>query len=499
MSKILIKNADYVVVADQERTRSRQEGQIPEGTARILEHGNLLIKDNRILAVDSSLRKIAQSFPDEIPQKEDEIEKAVESVVDGRGKIVLPGLVNTHHHLYQTFQRNIPGLQDVGLFQWLLGLYEIWRELDEEIVYKSALVGLGELLLTGCTTTTDHFYVFPRGKSGRLIDEEIKAARKLGIRFAPTRGSMSLGRSRGGLPPDDIVQTEEEILSDSLRVIQKHHDPSPLSMLKIGLAPCSPFSVSESLMRETIKMARAHGVRCHTHLAETKDEERFCVEKLQMRPFEYMEKVEWVGEDVWYAHAIHLNDREIQKMAETGTGIAHCPTSNLRLGSGIAPIPKMLDAGIPVGLAVDGSASNDSSNMLAEVRMGMLVHRVGTGVDAMPATTILEVATRGGARILGWETLGEIAPGKAADVVLFDLKKIGYAGALHDPLAALFFCGDSQIADTAIVNGKIVVKNGKLLNIDERKLVEEANSLARKMVERAKKKLSETGRSVRNR
>ena len=315
-------------------------------------------------------------------------------VIDGAGKVATPGFVNTHHHLYQTFQRNVPYVQNAELFDWLVTLYEIWREVDPEIVRTSALVGLGELLLTGCTATSDHFYVFPRKAGGELLDEEIRAARQIGIRFLATRGSMSRGRSRGGLPPDDVVQREEDILADCERVIGKYHDPSPDSMCRIGLAPCSPFSVTSGLLKQTADFARKKGVRLHTHLAETRDEEAFCLKTHRMRPFEYMESVGWVGPDVWFAHAVFLNGREIRRMAKTGTGVAHCPASNQRLGSGIAPVPQMLAAGVPVGLGVDGSASNDSSDMLGELRSALLLHRVLGGASAITTESVFRMADR---------------------------------------------------------------------------------------------------------
>lgn len=419
------------------------------------------------------------------------------TVIDASHHAVVPGLINTHHHLYQTFQRNVPAVQDVELFDWLKTLYEIWREVTPEIVHVSALVGLGELLLSGCTTSTDHFYVFPRRAGGRLVDEEIRAADDLGIRFHPTRGSMSRGVSQGGLPPDDVVQTPEEILKDSERVIQRYHDPARYSMCRVGLAPCSPFSVTTELLRDAVSLARQYGVQCHTHLAETLDEERYCLEMHKMRPLAYMESVGWTGPDIWFAHAVHLNDGEIRRMAETKTGVAHCPTSNLRLASGIAPVRKMLDAGVPVGLGVDGSASNDSSQMIAEARMAMLVHRVAapsagrpSGVSSMPAEAALRMATRGGAAVLGRDDLGSLAPGKAADIALFDLRRIEFAGAMHDPLAALVFCAPVR-ADMVIVNGKVVVKGGRLTALDEGPLVDRANRLAGTMIRRASRR---TGR-----
>ncbi|MCR4429057.1 MAG: 8-oxoguanine deaminase [Caldiserica bacterium] len=406
-------------------------------------------------------------------------------IIPGEGKIVIPGLVNTHHHLYQTFQRNLPLTQDSELFPWLKTLYQIWRYLDPEIVYWSALLGMAELLKTGCTTTTDQFYVFPRGAPKDLIDAEIEAGKKIGIRFQPCRGSMSLGESKGGLPPDDVVQDEEEILEDCERLISRYHDPSPFSMLRISLAPCSPFSVSRELLILSQELARKHGVRLHTHLAETKDEEDFCLEKFGMRPLEYLERTGWFGPDVWYAHCIYLNDEELRRIKEAGSKVAHCPTSNMRLGSGVAPIPKMLKMGIEVGLAVDGSASNDSSDMLGELRNCLLVHKLTCGVTSISAAQILQMATVGGARVLGFEEIGTIEPGKAADLVLIDANQIGYAGALSDPLGALIYAGDSHIVDTTIVNGEILVEKGRIVKADEDEIINRANELSRKMLQKA--------------
>ena len=402
----------------------------------------------------------------------------VDRRIDARGKVVLPGLVNTHHHLPQVLTRNVPGIQEAGLFQWLTGLYEIWRGWDEAAVDAAARVGLGELLLTGCTTTTDHLYLFPRGQE-RLIDAEIGAARDLGIRFHPTRGSMSRGQSQGGLPPDDVCQDEETILQDSARLLREYHDPSPRAMTRVALAPCAPFSVSDRLMRGTADLARENGVRLHTHLAETLDEEQYCHSTYGCRPVEYLRRLGWLGSDVWLAHCVHLSSEEVQLFGETGTGVAHCPSSNLRLGSGLAPIRALLDAGAPVGLGVDGSASNDTSNMMAEVRQALLAHRPGHATNRwLTARDVLWMATRGGARCLGRDDVGSLEPGKAADVILVETRRLSYAGAGSDILAALVFSPFPEPVDTVIVNGRVRVEGGTLTGVDIGALVDRAERIS---------------------
>jgi cytosine/adenosine deaminase-related metal-dependent hydrolase len=398
--------------------------------------------------------------------------------IDARGKVVLPGFVNTHHHLYQILTRNLPAAQNAKLFDWLVYHYEIWRGITPDAVYAAARCGLAELLLTGCTTSADHHYLFPRRASAYLIDEEIRAARELGIRFNPTRGSMTRGRSLGGLPPDDVVQKPDEIMRDCERVIAQYHDPAPLSMCRIALAPCSPFSVTPEIMRETAAFARAHGVQLHTHLCETLDEEEYCLKTCGMRPLEYMASVDWLGDDVWYAHGIYFNDAEIVELGRTRTGVAHCPTSNLRLGSGIAPVRALCDAGAPVGLGVDGSASNDSSNMLKEVQLAMLVQRIKAGVDAMPALDALWLATRGGAAVLGRDDIGMLAPGMAADLAVFDISGLAYAGAQSDPVAAVLYCGVDQRAWMTMVNGVVVVRDKELVRADAGAIAAGANAAA---------------------
>ena len=443
--------------------------------------GFVLVEDDRVVAVG----------PPPIPAG-----APAERRIDARGKVVLPGLVNTHHHLPQVLTRSVPRVQEASLFRWLTQLYEVWRHLDAAAVSTAARVGLGELLLTGCTTTADHLYLFPRGQE-RLIDAEIEAARELGIRFHPTRGSMSRGRSLGGLPPDDICQDEETILADCRRLVREHHDPRPRSMLRIGLAPCAPFSVSEDLMRRTAELAREHGLRLHTHLAETLDEERYCREVYGCRPVEFLRRLGWLGPDVWLAHCVHLAPEEVRLFGETGTGVAHCPTSNLRLGSGTAPVRAMLEAGVPVGLGVDGSASNDSSNMLAEARQALLAHRLGAEPeDWITAEEVLFMATRGGARCLGRDDVGSLEPGKAADVVLVDTRRLSYAGAGSDPLAALVFSPWPEPVDTVMVGGRIVVEGGVLRGVDVPALVEAAEKVSASLLDAAHRA---TGRDYRRR
>lgn len=407
-------------------------------------------------------------------------------VLDASNWVVYPGFINTHHHLYQTLTRNLPKVQNAKLFDWLVDLYEVWRWLGPEAVDVSTRVGVGELLLSGCTTTTDHLYLVPEGAPAEWIDIEIKAAAEMGIRFHPTRGSMSVGRTKGGLPPDCVTQTEEAILEDSQRIISTWHDSSPHSMCRIHLAPCSPFSVSPELMKKTAMLARQfEKVGLHTHLCETMDEEQYCIDTFGRRPLDFMADCDWLGEDVWYAHGIYFNDDELKRLAETKTGIAHCPASNLRLGSGIARIPEMLDLGVPVGLAVDGSASNDASNMLREMQLALLVHRIGTGVDRMPPSSVLHIATRGGAEVLGQPELGQLAVGAPADLCAFRLDRIEYAGALHDPASAVLFCGGAPRAELTVVNGVIRVEHGELVDVDEDDLCTRQNALASDLVRAA--------------
>ncbi|HUX40281.1 MAG TPA: 8-oxoguanine deaminase [Rectinemataceae bacterium] len=406
-------------------------------------------------------------------------------LVDARRLVVTPGLVNTHHHFYQTLTRNLPAVQDAKLFDWLVALYEVWKGIDEEAVRVSSLLAMSELLRTGCTTTTDHHYLYPSGFTEDLPAIQFEAASELGIRFAPTRGSMSLSKKNGGLPPDSVVQDEELILRHSEDTIVRFHDPAPDSMRRVALAPCSPFSVSESLMKRSAALARRHGVRLHTHLAETADENDFCVQVYGRRPLKLMEDCDFIGPDVWYAHGIFFDDAELDLLAKTKTGVAHCPSSNMRLGSGIARVREMLDRGVPVGLAVDGSASNDSSDMLGEARQALLLQRVRYGSAGLRSKEAWRIATEGGAKMLGWEESGRIAEGALADIALWRIDGPAYAGSLSDPTAALLFCGYDHRADMVIANGKIVVEEGKVLGVDEEKLAAAANLVAKSLLEKA--------------
>jgi 8-oxoguanine deaminase len=403
-------------------------------------------------------------------------------VIDCSHHVVVPGFVNTHHHFFQTLTRNLPGAQDAKLFDWLLYLYEVWKHIDGEAIFYSSLLAMGELLKTGCTCSTDHLYLYPRGITADFMALQFQAAETLGIRFSPTRGSMSRSKKDGGLPPDSVVQDEDTILADCERVIGAFHDPSPRAMRKVVLAPCSPFSVSEELMRGSARLARRHGVRLHTHLAETADEDAYCVEKYGVRPVELMERCEFIGPDVFYAHGIFFNDEELNHLRERGAQVAHCPSSNMRLGSGVCRVRDMLDTGIPVSLAVDGSASNDSSDFLGEMRHALLLQRVARGSGALNAREVLRMATETGAAVLGFQGIGRIAPGYAADLAVFDIGRMEYCGSLSDPFAALLFAGYNHGTAYTICNGRIVVENGRLCGFDEETLVREANRIASRLL-----------------
>ena len=448
MSKtLLIKNARVVVTMDEQR--------------REIDGGAIFVRNNVIEQVGPS---------SELPQTADE-------VIDATGHVVIPGLVNTHHHMYQSLTRVIPSAQNGELFNWLTNLYPIWANLDAEMVHVSTLTAMSELILSGCTTSSDHLYIYPNDCK---LDDSIEAAAKIGMRFHAARGSMSVGQSKGGLPPDCVVEDEKAILRDTQRLIETYHDASRHAMQRIVVAPCSPFSVSRDLMKEAAALARSHGVSLHTHLAENVNDIAYSREKFNMTPAEYAEDCGWVGHDVWHAHCVQLDDAGIDMFARSGTGIAHCPCSNMRLASGIAPIRNMVDAGVPVGLGVDGSASNDGAHMLGEVRQAMLLQRVGFGPDAMTARQALELATLGGAKVLNRDDIGALKPGMSADIAMFKLDQVGFAGALHDPVAALVFCTPANV-NYSIINGKIVVKVGILQTIDLPLVVERHNQLASKL------------------
>ena len=456
MSTLLAKNADMLVTMDGSRRELRNAG---------------------LFAENGIIRQVGPTG---------ELPATADTVVDLSGQICLPGFVNTHHHLNQTLTRNFPGAQDNNLFPWLKALYRAWAQIDEEASRASTLVGLAELALSGCTTVFDHSYVF---KNGNSVDCQIEAARALGVRFHASRGSMSLGQSKGGLPPDDCVEEEPAILKDSQRVIEAYHDPATGAMTRIVLAPCSPFSVTEGLLRDSAAMARQYGVRLHTHLCETLDEERYTLERFRQRPVAWMESLGWLGDDVWFAHAIHVADDEIARFAATGCGVAHCPCSNMRLASGISPVRKYRAAGVKVGIGVDGSASNDASNMLLETRQAMLLARLQLGLGQgsttdekawMTAREALELATLGGAQVLGRDDIGALEVGKCADFFSLDLETVAYAGALHDPVAAVLFCAP-QPARTTVINGRVVVQDGRIATMDMRPVVAAHNRCAARL------------------
>ncbi|OAA89375.1 8-oxoguanine deaminase [Clostridium coskatii] len=428
----------------------------------ILENVDILVKGPKITSIGKKLS---------VPDKTD--------IIDCTNLVALPGFVNTHHHLYQTLFRGIKEVQEKPLFPWLIGLYEFWKNITPNAVYYGALVGFSELLRTGCTLTSDHHYVFPNNQPQTLIDDEIKAAKEIGIRFTATRGSMSLGRDQGGLPPMTVVQEEDKILEDSDRLISKYHDVNDYAMTRIALAPCSPFSVTKELMLETKDLARKKGVMMHTHLAETLDEENFCIEKYGRRPFELMEELEWVGSDVWYAHGIYLSDAEIDRL--NGTGIAHCPSSNMKLSSGICRTSDIVRKGGKISIGVDGSASNDGSNMWEEIRRAYLLNHLKYGTKGLNAYEMLKIATRGGADVLGRTDTGRLDREKAADIILFDLSGVEYAGC-HDPLVSLVCLGNSSYTKMTIVNGKIVSIDGKLITMNTDEIAKNAHKIAQDIV-----------------
>jgi 8-oxoguanine deaminase len=467
MSNVLIiKNAAMLVTMDPAR--------------REIPGGSVVVIDNAVAAAGSAAEIESWLAQHVKPQ-------ATQRVIDARGCVVLPGLVNCHHHLFQTLTRSIGTGQGLGLFDWLKLLYPIWAGLDPEAVYVSAKLALCELVLSGATTVADHLYLYPNGVR---IGDEIAAAREIGVRFHPTRGSMSLGQSKGGLPPDSVVENEDDILKDCLDAIAAFHDPNPLSMLRIGIAPCSPFSVTADLMKESVRLARSHPkVGLHTHLAETLDEHRFCMEKFGKSPLAYAESLGWLGDDVWFAHMVHPSEAEIGMLARTRSGVCHCPTSNMILASGIAPVRSMRDQGVKVGLGVDGSASNDGNHMLGEVRQAALLQRVGwpgfeSRADRMSAREALELATLGGASVLQRDDIGSIEAGKAADIVAFRIDDMEHAGALGDPVAALVTCTPTK-AWLSVINGRVVVEDGRLHGIDLPQLMARHNTVSQSLLRKA--------------
>jgi 8-oxoguanine deaminase len=458
MSTLLVRRAELLVTMDQERR------EIPDGA--------LLARDGWVEQVGST----------------GDLPGSADRVIDLSGHVLLPGFINTHHHLYQTLTRAVPVAQDAGLFAWLRALYPIWARLTPDDMRLSTQIGLAELALSGCTTAADHLYLYP---NGCRLDDQIEAATEVGLRLHASRGSMSLGESRGGLPPDRVIEEEEAILEDTDRVIASYHDAAPGSRLRIVVAPCSPFSVTPELMKQSAELARSRGIRLHTHLAETRDEEEFCLERFGMTPLAYAEQLGWLGGDVWFAHAVHVSEAETGRMATAGTGVAHCPSSNMRLGSGIAPVSRFLRAGVNVGLGVDGSASNDGSHLLAEARQAMLMARLATslpppsgegrGGGLLSPRTALEMATLGGAAVLGRDDLGSLEPGKCADFVAIDLGRLEYAGALHDPVAAVMLCAPVKV-DHTYVHGRPVVSEGRLVTLEIEPLIERHNRAAARLV-----------------
>jgi cytosine/adenosine deaminase-related metal-dependent hydrolase len=432
---------------------------------REIADGAVLVRGNRIEQVGPTAA---------LPASADE-------VVDASGHVVLPGLVNTHHHMFQSLTRAVPAAQDAELFGWLKALYPVWARLTPEMVHASALTAMAELLLSGCTTSSDHLYIYP---NGCRLDDTIRAATEIGMRFHAARGSMSVGESAGGLPPDSVVEREDAILADSQRVIESYHGADRYAMVRVALAPCSPFSVSRDLMRESAALAASYRVGLHTHLAENSNDVAYSRERFGRTPAEYAEDLGWVGPHVWHAHCVKLDAPGIALFARTGTGVAHCPGSNMRLASGIAPVRAMLDAGVKVGLGVDGCASNDAAHLLGETRQAMLLQRVGFGPAALTAREALALATRGGAAVLGRDDIGCLAPGMAADIVAFDLEAIGFAGAGHDPVAALAFCAPASVA-LSVVDGRVVVRDGRLATVEIGPLIERHNRLARRLVDGA--------------
>ena len=452
MSTLLIKNISQLVTCDDKD--------------QVLQNVDILCKDGFIEKIGASL------------------DAEADRTIDGSHMLCYPGLVSTHDHLYKVFSRNLAKVQNMELFDWLKTLYEIWKNLDSEVIRLSSLTGMGELMKHGCTTCFDHHYVFP-AHAGDLIGAQFAAAEELGIRMFASRGSMDLSKKDGGLPPDSVVQTVDEIMKDSARIIEQYHDPRPGSMRQVALAPCSPFSVSAELLRQSAILARQYGVRLHTHLCETKDEERYMLTHHGVRPLEFMASLGWTGPDVWYAHGIHFNDEELRELARTGTGVAHCPISNMKLASGVARIPDMLELGVPIGLAVDGSASNDGSSLMEELRVAYLLHRLHSSAKAPSGYQVLKMATRGSARLLGRDDIGQLTAGKCADFFLVDSRRLELVGGEYSPADVLATVGLRGPVDYTVVNGKITVKDGHLVTIDEDRIAAEAREVCRSYLSKA--------------
>ncbi len=449
--KILIKDADIIATFD---SRNRE------------------IKNGWIYIVDNIIKDLgAGEAPD--------VEKDRE--ISGKGMIFLPGFVNVHHHFYQSLFRAVPEVANAKLFDWLVFLYEKWKNIDEEAVMISTVVATMEMMKSGVTTTTDHLYLFPQGHPN-LIDAEMEGADITGIRFYATRGSMSLSKKDGGLPPDSVVQTEDEIIKDSIRVVEKYHDDSPFSMRRVALAPCSPFSVTEDLMKESVKLAEQYNLLLHTHLAETKDEEEFCLSKFGLRPVDYMEKLGWLNPRVWFAHLVHLSDKDIEKLSENDVGMSHCPTSNMRLGSGIARVSEMKNTDIRIGLGVDGSSSNDTGNFLMEIRNAMLLQRVKYGADALSPREALKMGSVGGAKVLRMDReIGSVEKGKAADIIGFKTDRLEFAGGLNDPVASLVLCDAKQV-DFSMINGEVIIEDGHFVKLNEEDFIKKQNTISKKLL-----------------
>lgn len=452
MHKILIQSADAIITCDQ--------------NDRLLKDCDILIEDNRIVAIGKNL-----------PAEGAEI-------INGKGRFVYPGLVNTHHHLLQAFSRNIPAIQSSELFDWLLYLYNVWCNVNPDYIYYSSMVAMGEFIKFGGTTMFDHHFAFPRSSKKEIIDREFEAASELGVRFHAGRSSFTRGKSKGGLPPEELIETTEETLLDSERLIDKYHDPKEFSMRQVAVAPCSPFSVDTDVMVESVKLARRRGVRLHTHLAETMDEERYCLEVYGRRPLDWAEDCGFIGSDVWYAHGIHFSDEEVARLARTKTGVSHNPVSNMKLSSGVCKVPLMLELGVPVGLAVDGCGSNDASNLLNEIRIAYLLHRLNSGNKAPTGYQILKLATRGSAELLGRSDIGSLEVGKAADLFMINVDLLDCVGALMDPMSFLGTVGYTRPVELTMVNGKVIWKDGRLQGIDEDKIKVAARAEVKKVYDK---------------